>query len=103
MTIVLPQDYHAKAALEKSRVICISTEEALREDIRALRIGILNIMPKVETYEFSLLHPLGRSIMQIEPVWIKLKTHKYQSSDQSHLEKCMSLLKKRLGKIIWTD
>ena len=31
MTIVLPQDYHAKAALEKSRVICISTEEALRE------------------------------------------------------------------------
>lgn len=87
MTIVLPQDYHAKTALEKSRVICISTEEALREDIRALRIGILNIMPKVETYEFSLLHPLGRSIMQIEPVWIKLKTHKYQSSDQSHLEK----------------
>lgn len=87
MTIVLPQDYHAKTALEKSRVICISTDEALREDIRALRIGILNIMPKVETYEFSLLHPLGRSIMQIEPVWIKLKTHKYQSSDQSHLEK----------------
>lgn len=87
MTIVIPQDYHAKSALEKSRVICISTDEALCEDIRALRIGILNIMPKVETYEFSLLHPLGRSIMQIEPVWIKLKTHKYQSSDQSHLEK----------------
>jgi homoserine O-succinyltransferase len=44
-------------------------------------------MPKVESYEYSLLHPLGRSIMQIEPVWIKLKTHKYQSSDQSHLDK----------------
>ncbi len=87
MTIVLPKDYHAKTALEKSRVICISTEEALREDIRALRIGILNIMPKAESYEFSLLHPLGRSVMQIEPVWIKLKTHKYQSSDQDHLDK----------------
>ncbi len=87
MTIVLPKDYHAKKALEKCRVICISTDEALREDIRALRIGILNIMPKAETYEFSLLHPLGRSIMQIEPVWIKLKTHKYQSSDQHHLDK----------------
>ena len=87
MTIVLPKDYHAKSALEKSRVICISTDEALCEDIRALRIGILNIMPKAETYEFSLLHPLGRSVMQIEPVWIKLKTHKYQSSDQGHLDK----------------
>lgn len=98
MTIVLPQDYHAKSALEKSRVICISTDEALREDIRALRIGILNIMPKVETYEFSLLHPLGRSIMQIEPVWIKLKTHKYQSSDQSHLEKMYVPFEEAVGK-----
>jgi homoserine O-succinyltransferase len=87
MTIVLPKDYHAKTALEKSRVMCIDTDEALKEDIRALRIGILNIMPKAETYEFSLLHPLGRSIMQIEPVWIKLKTHKYNSSDQDHLDR----------------
>lgn len=87
MTIVLPKDYHATKALEKSRVMCITTDEALREDIRALRIGILNIMPKAETYEFSLLHPLGRSIMQIEPVWLRLKTHKYQSSDQEHLDK----------------
>jgi homoserine O-succinyltransferase len=52
-----------------------------------LRIGILNIMPKAETYEFSLLHPLGRSVLQIEPVWIRLKTHEYTSSDQAHLEK----------------
>ena len=87
MTIVLPVDYHAKSALEKSRILCVSTDEALKEDIRALRIGILNIMPQAETYEFSLLHPLGRSIMQIEPVWIKLKTHQYNSTDPSHLEK----------------
>lgn len=87
MTIVLPEGYHARTALEKSRVTCISTNDALKEDIRALRIGILNIMPKAETYEFSLLHPLGRSIMQIEPIWIKLKKHSYLSSDKSHLAK----------------
>lgn len=87
MTIVVPKDYHAKNALEKSRILCVEQDEALKEDIRALRIGVLNIMPKAETYEFSLLHPLGRSIMQIEPVWIRLKTHTYQSSDQDHLAK----------------
>jgi len=87
MTIVLPKDYHATAALEQSHILCISTEEALKEDIRALRIGILNVMPRANTYEYSLLHPLGRSIMQIEPVWIKLKTHTYSSTDPSHLEK----------------
>jgi homoserine O-succinyltransferase len=86
MTVVLPKNYHATAALEKSRILCISTEEALKEDIRALRIGILNIMPKANTYEFSLLHPLGRSVMQIEPVWIRLDTHNYSSTNPSHLE-----------------
>ncbi|HAJ80089.1 MAG TPA: homoserine O-succinyltransferase [Fibrobacteres bacterium] len=87
MTIVLPKDYHAKAALEKGRILCVTEEDALREDIRALRIGILNIMPKAETYEFSLLHPLGRSVLQIEPIWIRLKTHEYKSSDHEHIKK----------------
>ena len=85
MTIILPRDYHLRLALQESRIPCIDPEDALREDIRALRIGILNIMPKAESYEFSLLHPLGRSILQIDPVWIRLKTHSYQSSDREHL------------------
>jgi homoserine O-succinyltransferase/O-acetyltransferase len=84
--IVIPKDYHIKEALENSRILCIDHGTALKEDIRALRIGILNIMPKAETYEFSLLHPLGKSVMQIEPVWIRLKTHSYTSSDREHLE-----------------
>ncbi|HUI90972.1 MAG TPA: homoserine O-succinyltransferase [Chitinivibrionales bacterium] len=87
MTIVLQKDYHAKAALEQRRVLCIDHEQALKEDIRALRIGILNIMPQAERYEFSLLYPLGRSVLQIEPIWIRLATHTYTSTDQSHLDK----------------
>ena len=85
MTIVLPKNYHAKEELEKKRVLCIDHEQALREDIRALRIGILNIMPEAEKYEFSLLHPLGRSVLQIEPVWIRLETHEYSSTNPAHL------------------
>ncbi|RLB67816.1 MAG: homoserine O-succinyltransferase, partial [Deltaproteobacteria bacterium] len=52
MTIVISNDYHARTALEQARVQCKTKGEALKEDIRALRIGILNIMPKAETYEF---------------------------------------------------
>ena len=98
MTIVLPKDYHGISALENSQVQCISTDDALREDIRALRIGVLNIMPKAETYEFSLLQPLGRSVLQIEPVWIRLKTHNYTSSDQSHLNKLYVLFEEAVGR-----
>lgn len=87
MTIIVPKDYHLRQALEDRRVQCIDQGKALKEDIRPLRIGILNIMPKAETYELSLLYPLGRSILQIEPIWIKLNTHKYTSSNQEHLDK----------------
>jgi homoserine O-succinyltransferase len=86
VTVVLPQDYHARGALEKNRIQCITQDNALREDIRALRIGILNIMPRAETYEYSLLHPLGRSVLQIEPIFIRLKTHAYTSTSHDHLE-----------------
>ena len=86
MTIIVPRNYHLRRALNERRILCIDPEEALCEDIRALRIGILNIMPKAEAYEFSLLHPLGRSVLQIDPVWIRLKTHQYRSSDGEHLK-----------------
>ncbi len=87
MTVVIANDYHARTALEQARIQCKTSEEANQEDIRALRIGILNIMPKAETYEFNLIHPLGRSIMQIEPVWIRLENHNYSSSNQNHIDK----------------
>ncbi|HMA92208.1 MAG TPA: homoserine O-succinyltransferase [Polyangiaceae bacterium] len=85
MTIILPQHYHARRALEESRVVCITPEHAVRQDIRPLRIGILNVMPKAETYEYSILLPLGRSIIQIEPVWIRLNTHAYKTSNWEHI------------------
>ena len=55
MTLVLPSDYHAISALERSSVRWIPVEKAERQDIRPLRIGILNIMPIGEKYEFNII------------------------------------------------
>ena len=33
----------------------------------------------------TLLHPLGLSVLQIEPIWIRLNSHAYKSWDQNHL------------------
>jgi homoserine O-succinyltransferase len=86
MTIILPGNYHAREALVAGRVVCIEPEVAERQEIRPLRIGVLNVMPMAETYEEALLHPLGRSIIQIEPVWIRLESHSYKSSNTAHLD-----------------
>lgn len=85
MTIIIPQSYHAQTALESNNIMCISESDAAKQDIRPLRIGILNIMPNVQTYEFNLLYPLGKSILQIIPVWIKLSSHQYTTSSKTHL------------------
>lgn len=87
MTIIIPDDYPSKKDLEERRILCIQEGKALKQDIRPLRIGILNIMPEAENYEFNLLFPLGRSVLQINPIWIRLESHNYGSSDQSHLER----------------
>ncbi|ERP39031.1 homoserine O-acetyltransferase/O-succinyltransferase family protein [Chitinivibrio alkaliphilus] len=87
MTIIIPDDYPSKKALEDRRILCIQNANALKQDIRPLRIGILNIMPEAENYEFNLLFPLGRSVLQIQPIWIKLDSHTYASSDSQHLQR----------------
>ena len=85
MALIIPSNYHKIRDVEKNHISWIEPELAERQDIRPLRIGILNIMPLGKQYEFNLLHPLGLSPLQIEPVWIKLKTHSYKTWDLNHL------------------
>jgi len=87
MALILPRGYHKIAAVERNHISWIEPELAKRQDIRPLRIGILNIMPLGKQYEFNLLHPLGLSPLQIEPIWIRLNTHSYKTWDLSHLSK----------------
>jgi len=97
MTIILPEVYHAKPALVSNNINCISAKDANRQDIRPLRIGILNIMSNIRTYEFNLLYPLGKSILQITPVWIKLSTYHYEAASQEHLDDIYSSFKKTVS------
>ena len=85
MALILPRSYHKISSIEKNHISWIEPELAERQDIRPLRIGILNIMPLGKQYEFNLLHPLGLSPLQIEPIWIRLKSHSYRTWDLEHL------------------
>jgi len=87
MALILPRSYHKISSVEKNHISWIEPELAERQDIRPLRIGILNIMPLGKQYEFNLLHPLGLSPLQIEPIWLRLKSHNYKTWDLSHLSK----------------
>jgi len=46
-----------------------------------VRVGIINVMPRAESYESYLLRPLLAAGFAVEPVWIRLESHVYTSSD----------------------
>ena len=85
MTLIVRPDYHAVPILERNGIRWIPPAQAKRQDIRPLRIGILNIMPLGEKYEFNILHPLGLSVLQLEPIWIRLESHNYKSWEPKHV------------------
>jgi homoserine O-succinyltransferase len=48
-----------------------------------LRVGIINLMPAAEAYEAMLLGAFAQH--RIAPIWIRLRSHGYASSDAEHL------------------
>jgi homoserine O-succinyltransferase len=84
MALVLPAAHPARASLEARGVVCAGSVCAGSAS-GALRVGIINLMPAVEGYEPMLLEPLGRGGPWVEPVWLRLASHGYQSSDAKHL------------------
>lgn len=53
----------------------------------ALRIGIVNLMPRAETYEVTLQRALAAAERAFEPVWLRLQTPAYASSDRCRIER----------------
>jgi len=86
MTLVLTPSASLQQKLQNQQIQWLQSQEAQHQDIRPLRIGILNIMPSGQNYEFNLLHPLGLSLIQIEPIWIRLNSHAYKSSNREHID-----------------
>lgn len=53
----------------------------------ATRVGLVNIMPRLEQYEPLVIDPLRRADPNVEVVRIRLASHGYGSSDHGHLDR----------------
>ncbi len=85
MPIKIPIDLPAYKTLTDENIFVMDETRALTQDIRPLRIAILNLMPtKIDT-ETQLLRLLGNTALQSEVVFLHTKTHKSKNVDTSHL------------------
>ena len=86
MPIVIPKDLPAYSILQNENIFIMNDSRAVHQDIRPLKILILNLMPnKVET-ETQLLRLLGNSPLQTEITLLKTATYQSKNTSEDHLE-----------------
>jgi homoserine O-succinyltransferase len=87
MPIKIPADLPARQILNSENVFIMDEARALSQDIRPLRIAILNLMPKKIETETQLLRLLGNSPIQVEIELMQIESHVSKNTSQEHLLK----------------
>ncbi len=86
MPIVINTKLPAAQILAQEGIFVMPLERAAVQDIRPLRIVILNIMPTKEQTERQLMRLLANSPLQIEIVLLHPATHRSKNTSEEHLE-----------------
>jgi homoserine O-succinyltransferase/O-acetyltransferase len=87
MPIKIPDNLPAFKTLNSENIFTITEDRAFHQDIRPLKIIILNLMPtKIET-ETQILRLLGNSPLQIDIVLLHTESHACKNISQEHLIK----------------
>lgn len=86
MPIKIPQNLPAHDVLRREGVMVMSEETALRQDIRPLRIGLVNLMPKKVQTETQFARLIGATPLQIDLTLIRMTEHQSKTTSAAHLE-----------------
>ena len=66
MPITIPDNLPARSTLEAEGVVVMREADASRQDIRPLRIGLLNLMPNKISTETQIARLIGATPLQVE-------------------------------------
>jgi len=85
MPVKIPNTLPARATLEREHIFVMDEERALHQDIRPLRVAILNLMPTKIATETQLLRLLSNSALQVEVTLLHTATYDSKNTDADHL------------------
>ena len=86
MPITLPQTLPAFDVLRAEGVMVMSPDRAAAQDIRPLRIGLLNLMPKKIQTETQFARLIGATPLQIDFHLIRMSEHQTKNTAAEHME-----------------
>lgn len=85
MPIVIPKDLPAAKILTDENIFVMVENRAEHQDIRPLKIAILNLMPRKITTETQLLRLIGNTPIQVEVDFINMESHMAKNTSEGHL------------------
>lgn len=85
MPIKLPSSLPAYDVLTREGVMVMDDDTAARQDIRPLRIGLLNLMPKKIQTENQFARLIGATPLQIELSLIRMSEHRTRNTAAEHM------------------
>ena len=85
MPIKIPNDLPAVKVLESENIFVMTETRAIKQDIRPLKILLLNLMPKKIETETQFSRLLGNSPLQVELELIHTRSHKSKNVSEEHL------------------
>ena len=87
MPIRVQNDLPVKEILEQENIFVMDEHRATHQDIRPIRIGLLNLMPLKEDTELQILRSMSNPPLQIDVVFINVSSHESKNTSTSHLNK----------------
>lgn len=85
MPIIVPKDLPAYGTLTNENVFVINKLRAIHQDIRPLRIAIVNLMPVKEVTETQLIRMLANTPLQVEMQLLHMESHMAKNTRKEHL------------------
>lgn len=87
MPIRVQNDLPVRGILERENIFVMDEDRAMRQDIRPLKIGLLNLMPLKEDTELQILRMLSNTPLQVDVVFVNVSSHESKNTSTSHLNK----------------
>ena len=87
MPIRVQNDLPVKEILEKENIFVMDENRAVHQDIRPIKIGLLNLMPLKEDTELQLLRSLSNTPLQVDIVFLAVKNHVSKNTSANHLNR----------------
>jgi homoserine O-succinyltransferase len=86
MPVKIPDNLPAVQVLRDENIFVMTEKRAISQDIRPLRVAILNLMPTKEVTETQLLRVIGNTPLQVEVTLLRAATHESVNTSRHHLD-----------------